>query len=56
MYDVDYGDHTLATMDYARLGTDAGACVTCAHQACLGACPFGLRIPQLTRDAATRLG
>ncbi len=56
MYDVDYGDHTLATMDYARLGTDAGACATCAHQACLGACPFGLPIAHLTRDAATRLG
>lgn len=56
MYDVDYGDHALATMDYARLGTDAGACLTCAHQACLAACPFGLPIPQLTRDAATRLG
>jgi len=55
MYDVDYGDHALATMDYARLGTDAGACATCSHQACLGACPFGLPIAHLTRDAATRL-
>ncbi len=56
MYDVDYGDRTLATIDYARLGTDAGACATCSHQACLGACPFGLPIAHLTRDAATRLG
>lgn len=56
MYDVDYGDRTLAAMDYARLGTDAGACATCSHQACLDACPFGLPIAHLTRDAATRLG
>jgi len=56
MYDVDYGDRALAAMDYARLGTDAGACASCSHQACLGACPFGLPIAHLTRDAATRLG
>jgi uncharacterized protein len=56
MYDVDYGDRTLAREDYARLGTDAGACLTCAHQACLGACPYGIPIPAFTRDAASRLG
>jgi predicted aldo/keto reductase-like oxidoreductase len=56
MYDVDYGDRALAKQDYAALGTDASACLTCAHQACLGACPYGIPIPAFTRDAATRLG
>ncbi len=56
MYDVDYGDPALALEDYAKLGAGASACLTCAHQACLGACPYGLPIPEFTRDAATRLG
>ncbi|MGH6898078.1 MAG: aldo/keto reductase [Geminicoccaceae bacterium] len=56
MYDVDYGDPALAVEDYAKLGAGASACLTCAHQACLHACPYGLPIPELTRDAATRLG
>jgi predicted aldo/keto reductase-like oxidoreductase len=56
MYDVDYGDPALALEDYAKLGAGASACLTCAHQACLGACPYGIPIPEFTRDAATRLG
>jgi uncharacterized protein len=56
MYDVDYGDPALAVEDYAKLGVAASACLTCAHQACLGACPYGIPIPEFTRDAATRLG
>jgi predicted aldo/keto reductase-like oxidoreductase len=56
MYAVDYRDQALALEDYAKLGAGASACLTCAHQACLRACPFGLPIPELTRDAATRLG
>jgi hypothetical protein len=56
MYDVDYGDPALAREDYARLGDGASACLRCAHQACLGACPYGLPIPELTVDAASRLG
>ena len=56
MYDVDYGDPALALEDYAKLGVGASACLTCAHQACLGACPYGIPIPEFTRDAATRLG
>jgi uncharacterized protein len=56
MYDVDYGDPALAVEDYAKLGVGASACLTCAHQACLGACPHGIPIPEFTRDAATRLG
>jgi predicted aldo/keto reductase-like oxidoreductase len=56
MYDVDYGDPALAVEDYAKLGTGAAACLTCTHQACLNACPYGLPIPEFTRDAARRLG
>ena len=56
MYAVDYRDQALALEDYARLGAGASPCLTCAHQACLGACAYGLPIPALTRDAATRLG
>jgi uncharacterized protein len=56
MYDVDYRDPALAVEDYAKLGVAASACLTCAHQACLGACPYGIPIPEFTRDAATRLG
>jgi predicted aldo/keto reductase-like oxidoreductase len=56
MYDVDYGDPALAIEDYAKLGDAASACLTCAHQACLRACPYGIPIPEFTRDAATRLG
>jgi predicted aldo/keto reductase-like oxidoreductase len=55
MYDVDYGDRALAKADYAALGDAASACLTCAHQACRDACPYGIPIPQFTRDAAIRL-
>jgi predicted aldo/keto reductase-like oxidoreductase len=56
MYAVDYRDPALALEDYAKLGAGASTCLSCAHQACLGACAYGLPIPTLTRDAATRLG
>jgi uncharacterized protein len=56
MYDVDYGDPALALEDYAKLGVGASACLTCAHQACLGSCPYEIPIPEFTRDAANRLG
>jgi uncharacterized protein len=55
MYAVDYGDQSLARSEYAMLGGAAGACLTCSHQACLGACPARVPIAQLTRDAAVRL-
>jgi hypothetical protein len=56
MYDVDYGDPALAVEDYAKLDGGASACLTCAHQACLSACPYGIPIPEFTRDAAQRFG
>jgi predicted aldo/keto reductase-like oxidoreductase len=56
MYDVDYGDRELARRDYAQLGAAASPCLGCDAPACAGACPNGLPIPILTRDAARRLG
>jgi Fe-S oxidoreductase len=55
MYDVDYGDRALAKAEYAALETGASACLTCAHQACLKACPVDVPIAHFTRDAASRL-
>jgi len=56
MYEVDYGDRELARRDYAQLGVAASPCLGCAAPACANACPNGLPIPTLTRDAAQRLG
>jgi predicted aldo/keto reductase-like oxidoreductase len=55
MYAVGYEDLDKARQSWAALDTNASACVSCTSQACLGACPFGLDIPSLTRDAAERL-
>jgi predicted aldo/keto reductase-like oxidoreductase len=55
MYAVDYGDAVLAKAEYAELGDGANACLTCTHSSCLRACPLGIPIAELTRDAATRL-
>jgi predicted aldo/keto reductase-like oxidoreductase len=58
MYAVDYRNPALALEDYAKLDPERGAaaCLTCEHQACLGACPLGIPIPEFTRDAARRFG
>jgi uncharacterized protein len=56
MYAADYRDPALAFEEYAALGAGASACLACAHEACLGACRFGLAIPELTREAARQLG
>lgn len=55
MYDVDYRRPELARTEYAELGAAASACLGCAHQSCLSACPQGIPIAEFTRDAATRL-
>lgn len=54
MYDVDYDDRQMALADYGRLATSAESCLACDAQPCRTACPYGLSIPILTRDAATR--
>lgn len=56
MYDVDYGNKALAVEDYARLGVGASACLGCDNAVCAGACPYGIPIPEFTKDAAERLG
>ena len=56
MYDVDYGDRSLARAEYAALGGGAAACIECTDQPCLGVCPIGVPIAQFTRDAERRLG
>src|SRR5262245_10387772 len=56
MYAVDYGDRELGRAEYAALGAPASACAGCAHRSCLGACPNGLDIATLTRQAHALLG
>jgi hypothetical protein len=56
MYARDYGDPALAREEYARLGAGASACLTCSGAPCAGACPFGLEISSLARDAALLAG
>jgi hypothetical protein len=55
MYFDSYGAERKALEGYARLSTNATACLTCTHQSCLAACPYSLRIPELTRDAHQKL-
>ena len=61
MYARDYDDLELAHEDHAKLAVTKGvspadACLSCSGTPCLGACPFGLAIPALTRDAAQLFG
>ena len=55
MYAEDYGDLRFAVDEYAQLGRNASACVGCAHQACTGACPFGIDIAGLTAPTHLQL-
>ncbi len=55
MYAHDYGDVGLAKREYSSLAGNAQACVSCAHQACTGACPFGIDIAGLTAPTHQRL-
>jgi uncharacterized protein len=54
MYAVDYRDETLARSEYALLDRDATACLSCANQQCLGACPVNVPIAQFTHEAGSR--
>ena len=56
MYATDYGDRELGREDYATLGAGAAACLGCSGRPCLGACPHGLEIAELTRSAHRLLG
>jgi predicted aldo/keto reductase-like oxidoreductase len=55
MYADDYGDLGFARREYARLDRGAQACLSCAHRACTGACPFGIDIAGLTAPTHLRL-
>jgi predicted aldo/keto reductase-like oxidoreductase len=55
MYAVDYRDRILARSEYDALGPAASACLTCAHQACLGTCPARVPIAQFTREMAAAM-
>ena len=57
MYAVDYADLDLARREYAMLERGAEACASCADPRCAAACPHGLAVGELTREAhATILG
>lgn len=56
MYAVDYRDPEVAKQSYDALAIGAKPCTSCTQPACLGACPFDLPIPSLTRQAAELLG
>ena len=51
MYFEDYGAERMAMEGYAKLAHNAAACAECTHQRCLGSCPYGLSVPELTRQA-----
>lgn len=55
MYAVDYADPVLARDEYSALEADAGACLSCTGQPCLGACPAKVPIAAFTRQAAGML-
>jgi hypothetical protein len=54
MYAEDYGDAGMAREEYSRIGEPAAACLSCTTQACMGSCPHGLRVPELTSSVARR--
>ena len=41
MYAVDYGDLRMAKDEYAMIGRNAAACLSCSAKPCAGACPHG---------------
>ena len=51
MYARDYEEPEIARREYARLGEGAAACLACTGEPCATACPYGLPIDALTRDA-----
>ncbi|MFP6641879.1 MAG: aldo/keto reductase, partial [Myxococcota bacterium] len=51
MYATHYGNLDYAREDYAKLGAGAAACEACTTRNCLGQCPDGLAVADLTRSA-----
>lgn len=48
MYAADYGDPEVARDEYRQIARDATACLSCAHRACTGACPWDVPIARNT--------
>ncbi|MBB85062.1 MAG: hypothetical protein CL931_14735 [Deltaproteobacteria bacterium] len=55
MYDLDYRQPTIARREYAQVGRNALACLSCSGTPCATACPSGLDIAGLARDTHHRL-
>ena len=47
MYAVDYQDTAQAREEYALLGTNAAACLSCSGEPCANACTHGIPIDKL---------
>jgi len=47
MYATDYADVRFARSEYAQVGNNASACLSCDGQPCQGACPHGIPIAKL---------
>ncbi len=51
MYFKDYGDEKTAMKHYAKLESKAGPCLSCETEDCKGACPNGLPVSSMLREA-----
>ncbi len=51
MYFDDYGMEKTAMKHYTRLEAKAEKCTACANRSCTGACPYGLDVSALLRNA-----
>ena len=47
----NYTTYDRVQSEYARLGEGAAACLSCTGAPCATACPYGLPVGALTRDA-----
>jgi predicted aldo/keto reductase-like oxidoreductase len=56
MYAIDYRDPPMARAEYAMIKHNAAACLSCSAKPCAGACPYGLRIAELTAPTHRLLG
>jgi predicted aldo/keto reductase-like oxidoreductase len=55
MYFKDYGDEKTAMKQYAKLESKADPCLSCETEDCKGACPNGLPVSSLLREAHSDL-
>ncbi|UCH80317.1 MAG: aldo/keto reductase [Nitrospiraceae bacterium] len=55
MYFKDYGDEKSAMKQYARLESKADSCLSCETEDCNGACPYGLPVSSILREAHDNL-